>query len=108
MSINADVDEIQRHAETILYALYSQIPKSAVSDKAVYYLNEKKPRQVTFEGAQFAIKNDFVEKSNLQAIEDNGCIEIARNCLISDVVECGKTEPGSFDSGNHFFEIDKV
>jgi len=108
ISIHAALDEIQRHAETILYALYSQIPKGAVSDKAIYYLNDKKIRQVTFEGAHFAIKNGFGEDHDLQAIEDNGRIEIAKDCLTKDALQRGKTELGSLGSGNHFLEIDKV
>lgn len=108
ISINAELDEIHRQAETILYALYSQIPQGAVSDKAIYYLNEKKLRQVTFEGARFAIKNGFGESSDLQAIEDNGCIEIAKDCLTKDAIDRGKTELGSLGSGNHFLEISKV
>ncbi|MGC8821529.1 MAG: RtcB family protein [Desulfurella sp.] len=108
ISLNVDVEEVQKNAERILYGLYAQIPKGAVSDKAIYYLNEKKLRQVTFEGAEFAIKNGFGEKLDLQAIEDNGRIEINNDCLTNDAVERGKTELGSLGSGNHFLEIDKV
>lgn len=108
ISIKADVEEIQSQAESILYALYSQIPKGAVSDKAIYYLNEKKLREVSFEGAKFAVKNGFGEKSDLCSIEDSGCIEINQDCLTRDAIERGKTELGSLGSGNHFLEIDKV
>ncbi len=101
-------EDIKDLKETLVYALYSAIPKGAVSDKAIYYLNEKQLLKVTFEGASFAIKNGFGTESDLESIEDGGVLEVETDALTQAAKDRGKTELGSLGSGNHFLELDYV
>ncbi len=101
-------EDIKDLSETLVYALYSQIPKGAVSDKAIYYLNDKQLLKVTFEGASFAIKNGFGFQSDLEAIEDGGVLDVETDSLTQAAKDRGKTELGSLGSGNHFLELDYV
>jgi tRNA-splicing ligase RtcB len=66
-------------------------------------------RHVAEEGARWAVENGFGSESDLDHIEENGCIAGADPAQVSQRAwERGREQLGTLGSGNHFLEVGYV
>jgi tRNA-splicing ligase RtcB len=72
-------------------------------------LKREEQRQVLREGARWAIERGYGAESDLEYIEEGGCIEGADPDEVSDkAMERGRDQLGTVGSGNHFVEVGYV
>ena len=100
--------DIQRSADKLLSALFSSIPSGAISGRG-RKLSSKELAKVLENGARWAVKSGFGTESDLEHIEENGCLYEALPGAVSErAKERGLTQLGTLGSGNHFLEIQVV
>ena len=90
----------------IVEGFYKFVPSGLGSSGAIKKLNHTEETEVMLKGAQWAIKQGFGNESDLQHIENYGCMDEANPDTISDRArQRGLDQIGTFGSGNHFLEI---
>ncbi|MBM4310871.1 MAG: RtcB family protein [Deltaproteobacteria bacterium] len=98
--------DIAGHVERLIDALFCNIPSGLGSKRSDLKLGAKDQSAVLEQGAAWAVKRGFGENSELEHIEDHGCIEGADPEAVSDrALERGRQQLGTLGSGNHFVEI---
>ena len=66
-------------------------------------------RRVAEQGARWAVENGFGSRSDLDHIEENGCIAGADTAQVSQRAwQRGREQLGTLGSGNHFLEVGYV
>lgn len=106
-------------ASTITYAEFMKKRMNIVSDlfksipsgvgKGGTKLSEEDINDVLEEGVSWTLRKKYALKEDVDCIEDNGCIEGAKENLISERAKArGKQQLGSLGSGNHFLEVQVV
>lgn len=100
--------EIMPHLELLLAAIYRNCP-SGVGEGGAVRLTSKTLDQVLESGAEWAKRNGYATREDLEATEDGGCIPGARaEAVPPRALERGGPQLGSLGAGNHFLEIDVV
>ena len=100
--------EIQPKLETLVTALYQQIP-SGLGSTGPLKLSVKEEKRVLREGSHWAVDRGFGEERDLAHTEDNGCMPNADPTIISPrALERGRKQLGTLGSGNHFVEVGVV
>jgi tRNA-splicing ligase RtcB len=100
--------DIQPMLETLVTALYQQIP-SGLGSTGPVKLSVKEEKQVLREGSQWAVRRGFGEGRDLAHTEDGGCMTNADPEIISPrALERGRKQLGTLGSGNHFLEVGVV
>lgn len=85
--------------------LFAAVP-SGLGSRGGIKLNRQELSSVLRLGAEWAVKQGMGEVSDLERVEEHGCLEGADPSLISDrSFERGKDQLGTLGSGNHFLEI---
>ena len=88
--------------------LYQACP-SGVGQKGVMRAQEKDLQHICEQGSQWALKNGFASRHDIETTEDGGCIAGADWSAVSQRArERGADQVGSLGSGNHFIEVDLV
>jgi tRNA-splicing ligase RtcB len=100
--------QIEPHLKPLLDALFRNVPSGVGSAGALpAKLSELKDAAV--HGAQWALKRGYGTQSDVEHIEENGCIAGADPDRVSDRAwDRGKEQIGTLGSGNHFLEIGYV
>jgi tRNA-splicing ligase RtcB (3'-phosphate/5'-hydroxy nucleic acid ligase) len=89
----------------LIDALFAAVP-SGLGSRGGIKLNRQELSAVLKAGAEWAVKRGMGEASDLERVEEHGCLEGADPSLISDrSFERGKDQLGTLGSGNHFLEI---
>jgi tRNA-splicing ligase RtcB len=89
--------------------LFSSIPSGVGSKRKDLKLSQKELRKVLVKGAAWAAEQGFGRETDLEHIEEKGCIQGADPSLISArALERGRAQLGTLGSGNHFVEIGYV
>ncbi len=97
--------DIGNHLKPLMKALYKRIP-SGVGSTGPIKLDKKEEKKLLTKGARWAIENGYGNESDLDKIEENGCMADADPDLTSDrALERGKAQIGTLGSGNHFVEL---
>jgi len=96
------------YKEKMADALFAHIP-AGVGSKSRINLTIKKIDDMLQGGARWAVKQGYGERSDLEYIEDNGCVEGALPEYVSEQAKKRqKHEMGTLGSGNHYLEIQEV
>lgn len=102
--VRQDIKQI----DALMTALYKRIP-SGVGSTGPIKLNKNEEKQMLQKGAGWAVENGYGNESDLDKIEENGCMRDANPSLVSDrALERGKNQIGTLGSGNHFVEVGVV
>jgi tRNA-splicing ligase RtcB len=89
----------------LIDALFAAVP-SGLGSRGGIKLNRHELSTVLKLGAEWAVKQGMGETSDLERVEEHGCLEGADPGVISDrSFERGKDQLGTLGSGNHFLEI---
>ncbi len=100
--------DIKPRLKILVDELYRNIP-SGVGKGGILKLGIDKIDEVGRMGAKWAIENGYGIKQDLNFTEENGCIDGADTCKVSQRAKMrGRDQLGTLGSGNHFLEIQRV
>lgn len=103
-----DYEELEPHLDTLTTTIYNRCP-SGLGKGAAVHLNQKEIERVLEVGAEWAVKEGYGERGDLERTESGGRIPGARAAAVPPrAKERGRPQLGSLGSGNHFLEIDVV
>lgn len=105
---NLERNVVAERIRELVDALFLNVPAGVGSTGGIK-LNRKEFKSVVGTGAEWAVKQGMGESSDLDKIEDCGCIDGGDPSAISDrAYERGRSQLGTLGSGNHFLEIGYV
>jgi tRNA-splicing ligase RtcB len=108
MRSDLTVDEIKPHLPRVIDRLFANVP-SGVGSKGRVKLSVKDMDKVLSGGARWAVESGYGWNSDLEHMEESGCLRNADPSLVSHHAKqrgCGQV--GSLGAGNHFLEIQRV
>ncbi|MBN2018430.1 MAG: RtcB family protein [Candidatus Cloacimonetes bacterium] len=109
---NLTYQEVKDLIPKIVEGFYRYVPSGVGSSGAIKKLNLNEETEVMHKGAKWAIEQGYGSDSDLEHIENYGCMEQANPDTISDRAhQRGLDQVGTLGSGNHFLEvgiIDKI
>lgn len=98
--------ELEGRIKKIVETLFHNIPTGVGSHRKDLKLSGKDLEKALLGGAQWAVQQGFGSPSDLDYIEEKGCLSGARPDLVSSrALERGKDQLGTLGSGNHFVEV---
>jgi tRNA-splicing ligase RtcB len=101
--------EIQHYIPKLADALFVTIPCGVGAEGAIPKLSKTEEKQLTRDGAKWAIERGYGSSGDTDHIEENGRLAGADPDALSDTaLSRGLTQVGTLGSGNHFLEIDRV
>lgn len=102
-------DEVRDRIKPLVTRLYQRIPAGVGSEGAIKRLSSTDERSVVKNGARWAITQGYGRASDLDHMEEYGCLAGADPDDVSDkAYERGAHQIGTLGSGNHFIEVDIV
>jgi len=104
------VEEIQdeRCLPQLVETLFRNVP-SGVGSRVRRRVNKGEMREVMTQGARWAVEQGFGHASDLEYLEERGCMPGADPDAVSErAVERGAVQLGTLGSGNHFLELQRV
>ncbi|MGZ5000206.1 MAG: RtcB family protein [Methylomonas sp.] len=100
--------DLRLHKQALADALYRTIP-AGVGSKGKIHLNHESMHGMLMGGAKWALKQGFGEESDLERIEEHGCMAGAESHDVSPKArDRQKDEMGTLGSGNHYLEVQRV
>lgn len=103
------LDEVKAHLRDLVLTLFNQIPTGVGAHHKNFRLKREDQRQILKRGAAWAIEQGYGGATDLDHIEENGCIQGADPSRVSErAYERGKDQLGTLGSGNHFLEVGVV
>jgi tRNA-splicing ligase RtcB len=98
--------QIRNRLQEIVEGLFRNIPSGLGSRRKDVRLTLSELKAVLKKGAHWAVSNGFGNASDIEYIEERGCLEDADPETVSDrAYERGKDQLGTVGSGNHFVEV---
>ncbi len=105
---NLTRDEIEPYIEQIADAVFSAVP-SGVGSEGRIRVSRKELEEVMVRGAKWAVARGYGKHEDLEATEENGCLEGADPAALGErAIKRGLPQLGTLGSGNHFLEIQYV
>lgn len=100
--------EVQEHKTTLADMLYNQIP-AGVGSRGTIRLKGKQMDDMLGGGARWAVEQGYGSPTDLERIEEHGCMEGADPTHVSErAKERQRDEMGTLGSGNHYLEVQQV
>ncbi|MFC1835399.1 RtcB family protein [Thermodesulfobacteriota bacterium] len=98
-------EDVAPRIRPLIDALFTAIP-SGVGSRGGIRLNKRELSRAVRLGVQWVVQQGMGEASDLDRIEDYGCMEGADPGVIGDrAFERGRDQLGTLGSGNHFLEV---
>ncbi len=108
LSSAIDSDEIRPHLRGLLAAIDARV-SSGVGASGAVRLNQRDLRNVLENGSEWAVRQGYGSREDLEHTEDGGRLHGADAGAVSErALERGLNQVGTLGSGNHFLEIDEV
>lgn len=105
---NLTASEVQPRIKDVVNTLFKNVP-SGVGSKGQIRLKEGEIDEVLDNGARWAVENGYGWESDLEFLEEEGCMEDADSSKVSDKAKKrGIPQLGSLGSGNHFLEVQRM
>ena len=102
------LEQVRGKMQDLASALYANCP-SGVGVKGSLPLTAKELDRVCREGARWAARTGYALDGDLEATEEQGCIDGADPEVVSGrAMERGRPQLGTLGAGNHFIEVDVV
>lgn len=106
MRSGLSVENVRNRLPDIVEGLFRNIPSGLGSRRKDIRLTYSELKAVLKKGAHWAVSNGFGNSSDIEHIEDHGCLDDADPEAVSDrAYERGKDQLGTVGSGNHFVEV---
>lgn len=101
-------EEIAPHLKDLATALYKNCPSGVGSEGSVP-LNAKQLDDVLEQGAEWALRNGYARREDLERTEEFGRMRGADARAVSKrAKDRGRDQLGTLGAGNHFIEVDRV
>ncbi|MGR9099822.1 MAG: RtcB family protein [Gammaproteobacteria bacterium] len=108
MRTDLDRSELSKYAKELADELFRSIP-AGVGSTGRLRLNHKEMNAMLTGGAAWAVKAGFGETSDLERIEENGCMTGAEPGEVSEKAKNRQQdEMGTLGSGNHYLEVQHI
>jgi tRNA-splicing ligase RtcB len=92
----------------LIHQISRDIPKGLGRGGALK-ISKKDIKEVLEKGSEWALKNNYGTKKDLERTEDYGRLENADSSKVSEkAIKRGLSQLGSLGSGNHFLEIQEI
>ncbi|MFH1473975.1 MAG: RtcB family protein [Candidatus Aenigmatarchaeota archaeon] len=105
---NLNEKDMKPKVKSLVEAFFRNVP-SGLGSKGRIRLNMNQLNQVLETGAEWAVKNGYGWKMDLERIEDRGRMKQADASRVSDKAkQRGIPQLGSLGSGNHYLEVQRV
>lgn len=102
------IQDLGGHREALAEALYYKVPAGVGSTGAIH-LSAKQMDAMLRGGAHWAVQEGYGDESDLQRIEEHGCMVGALAENVSDKAKHRqRDEMGTLGSGNHYLEVQQV
>ena len=100
---------VEPRIERLADALFSRIPAGVGSEGAIPGLSSQQVKLVTYEGAEWALRNGYASRQDLEHTEEGGRLAGADPDRLSErAYQRGSRQLGTLGSGNHFVEISRI
>ena len=100
--------ELAPRMNDLVETLFRRVP-TGVGASAGLRVSLEDMRRIAVQGARWAVKNDMGSDSDLEYIEENGCVAGADVDQVSNHAwQRGRGQLGTLGSGNHFLEVGYV
>ncbi len=105
---NFSFDDIKSVHKELVMALYHHVPAGVGSESGLK-VSTAELKNVLLKGVRWALEQGFATLEDLEACEDDGCIQGAQvECVSQRALERGRKQIGTLGSGNHFLELQVV
>jgi len=102
-------DFVQPRIERLADALFSKIPAGVGSKGAIPGLSDQQIKLVAYEGAEWALRNGYASRQDLEHTEEGGRLAGADPDRVSErAYKRGSKQLGTLGSGNHFLEVSRI
>ncbi|UCD63650.1 MAG: RtcB family protein [Candidatus Zixiibacteriota bacterium] len=102
------VDDIKHRIDKLIDTMFHNVPCGVGSEGRIR-LSGADIDKVLVDGARWAAENDYGDADDLEATEEQGCIDGGDASLVSDTAKKrGSKQLGTLGAGNHFLEIQRV
>ena len=102
------IDQVMASQQALADVLYQHIPAGLGSTGNIH-LNNKQMKAMLKGGALWAVEQGYGEHSDLERIEEHGCMQGADPDQVSQFArKRQQNEMGTLGSGNHYLEVQKV
>ena len=101
--------DVEGKTRELVETLFANIPTGVGAHRRDFKLSETELRRVLTHGAGWAVSNGYGTETDLEHIEEGGCLPGADPDEVSPrAIERGRPQLGTLGSGNHFGEIQYV
>lgn len=105
---NLILEQTRPHIPKLINTMFDNVP-SGVGVGGKRKLSPHEVEEVLEQGAGWAVREGFGWESDLEVMEENGCISGADPDLVSaEAKKRGGPQLGSLGAGNHFLELQRV
>jgi tRNA-splicing ligase RtcB len=102
---NLSYQEVKPYVDKLMDAIFGLVP-AGIGSRGFVKLNNKDFEQVMCQGASWCVKKGYGWASDLERIEENGCMEGANPDKVSSkAFSRGLDQLGTLGSGNHYLEL---
>ncbi len=100
--------EVRTKINQLLNELFNNVP-SGLGSEGKIRLNRKEMDNLMVHGAEWAVKQGFGTKHDLEVTEEGGCLNSSDPDKVSEkAIKRGIPQIGTLGSGNHFLEVQVV
>ncbi len=108
LGTHLDREEIMPHLDLLASALQANCP-SGVGRGGTVHLKRHELERLVEQGSDWALKNGYATRMDLERTEENGRLAGADAGKVSDrALKRGLGQIGTLGAGNHFIEVDAV
>ena len=101
--------DVEKKLSKVLDQLFKAVPSGVGSQNAIPALSTSELKKVLKEGAKWAIHKGYGCETDLDSIEEYGCLSAADPQKVSDrALKRGSNQLGTLGSGNHFVELARI
>ena len=101
-------DDIEKVKDTLAETLFRKVPVG-VGSRGKIHLGPQEMDDMLSGGAKWAVSRGYGTKTDLQWVEEEGCMKEADpSCVSPQAKKRQKDEMGTLGSGNHYLEIQEV
>ena len=102
-------EDVEGKLPELVETLFANVPTGVGAHRRDFKLPQSELRRILTEGAGWAVANGYGSETDLEYIEEQGCLGGADPDEVSPrAIERGRPQLGTLGSGNHFGEIQYV
>jgi len=100
--------DVEKKIEVLINSLFDHVPSGVGSESRVR-LSDEDYEEVLNTGLNWALREGYATKEDLEKCEENGCMKTADASKISPrAKKRGRRQLGTLGAGNHFLEVQYV